>query len=140
MGKVAVVYWSATGNTEAMANEVAEGAKAAGLSVDMHTADAFNKGMVDQYDGIAFGCPSMGNEVLEESEFEPMYADVKGALAGKKVVLFGSYDWGDGQWMREWEEDIKDAGANLVAESFITRLEPDDEAKSNCQALGKALA
>ena len=91
MSKVAVVYWSGTGNTETMANAVAEGAKGAGAEVDVIVANDFNSGKVAEYDGIAFGCPAMGAENLEESEFEPMFTEVEGSLSGKKIALFGSY-------------------------------------------------
>ena len=139
MSKVAVVYWSSTGNTEAMANAVAEGAKAAGAEVvTFETAD-FTAEKVDEFDAIAFGCPAMGAEVLEESEFEPMFEACKGALDGKKIALFGSYGWGDGEWMRNWEDSCKEAGANLVCESVICQEEPDDEATEACKALGAAL-
>ena len=132
MSKVAVVFWSGTGNTEAMADAVAQGARGAGASVDASKVAA--------YDGIAFGCPAMGAEVLEEDEFEPMFQDVKGALAGKAIALFGSYGWGDGEWMRNWEDDCKAAGANLVVDSVIANEAPDDDAIAACKALGAALA
>ena len=114
MSKVAVVFWSGTGNTESMADAVAQGARGAGASVDVLGPSDFDASKVAAYDGIAFGCPAMGAEVLEEDEFEPMFQDVKGALAGKAIALFGSYGWGDGEWMRNWEDDCKAAGANLV--------------------------
>lgn len=139
MSKVAVVYWSSTGNTEAMANAVAEGAKAAGAEVvTFETAD-FTAEKVDEFDAIAFGCPAMGDEVLEDTEFEPMFDGCKDALKGKNIALFGSYGWGDGEWMRNWEDSCKEAGANLVCESVICQEEPDDEATEACKALGAAL-
>ena len=104
MSKVAVVYWSGTGNTEAMAYAVEEGAKDKGAEVFFIQAADFSADQVSAYDAIAFGCPAMGDEVLEESEFDPMFTDVEAALSGKKVALFGSYGWGDGQWMRDWED------------------------------------
>ena len=134
MSKVAIVFWSGTGNTEAMANAVAEGAKNAGAEVEMIAAADFNAGRAAEFDGIGFGCPAMGSEVLEEDEFQPMWDDVKGSLAGKKVVLFGSYGWGDGEWMRNWAEEA--AGA----ESYICNEAPDDEAVAACQELGAKLA
>jgi flavodoxin short chain len=140
MSKVAVVFWSGTGNTEAMADAVAQGARGAGASVDVLGPSDFNATKVTAYDGIAFGCPAMGAEVLEEDEFEPMFADVKGALSGKPIALFGSYGWGDGEWMRDWEEDCKAAGADLVVEPVIANEMPDDEALAVCKALGAALA
>ena len=92
------------------------------------------------YDALAFGCPAMGAEELEDSEFEPMFADVEGALAGKKVALFGSYGWGDGQWMRDWEDRCKSAGISLAAESVLANETPGDAEIANCKALGAALA
>ncbi|MDO4268274.1 MAG: flavodoxin [Eubacteriales bacterium] len=140
MSKIAVVYWSGTGNTEAMANAVAEGAKGKGADVSMLTSAEFDASMVDQYDGIAFGCPAMGAEVLEESEFEPMFEACKPALSGKKIALFGSYGWGDGQWMRDWEESCVEAGANMACDFVICNEAPDDDALEACKALGAALA
>ena len=140
MSKVAVVFWSGTGNTEAMADAVAQGARGAGASVDVLGPSDFNATKVAAYDGIAFGCPAMGAEVLEEDEFEPMFADVKGALSGKPIALFGSYGWGDGEWMRDWEDDCKAAGADLVVEPVMANEMPDDEALAACRALGAALA
>ncbi len=138
--KTAVVYWSGTGNTEAMAEAVANGAKAAGADVTTFTADSFNVDAAAEFDAIALGCPSMGSEELEESEFRPMFDAVKGALAGKKVGLFGSYGWGDGEWMRNWQEECKEAGIALVMDGVICNDAPDEEAAANCEALGKALA
>ena len=111
MSHIAVVYWSGTGHTEAMANKVAEGVTSAGGDVTVLTASEFNASMMDSYDAIAFGCPSMGAEQLEESEFEPMFQECTSGLNGKKIALFGSYGWGDGEWMRTWEEDCKGYGA-----------------------------
>ena len=139
MSKVAVVYWSSTGNTEAMANAVADGAKKAGAEAELLGCSDFSAAKVAEYDAIAFGCPAMGAEVLEESEFEPMFEACKGALNGKKIALFGSYGWGDGEWMRNWEDSCKETGANLVCESVICQEEPDDEATEACKALGAAL-
>lgn len=140
MSKVAVVYWSGTGNTETMANAVAEGAKGAGAEVDVLVANDFNSGKVAEYDGIAFGCPAMGAENLEESEFEPMFTEVEGSLSGKKIALFGSYGWGSGEWMADWEERSKAAGAVLATYSVICQEAPDDDAVENCKKLGAALA
>lgn len=140
MSKIAVVYWSGTGNTEMMANAVADGAKGAGAEVSLYTATDFGASMVDDFDAIAFGCPSMGAEELEESEFEPMFSGCKDKLSGKKIALFGSFGWGDGEWMRTWEDDCRSAGANLACDSVICQEEPDDAAKAQCGALGAALA
>ena len=137
MSKVAIVFWSATGNTETMANCIAEGAGAAATIVPCGEMNAAKLG---EYDVVAFGCPAMGAEQLEESEFEPMFASLEGSLNGKKVALFGSYGWGDGEWMRTWEESCRDKGANLVCDSVICQETPDDEALSACRSLGEALA
>lgn len=140
MSKIAVVYWSGTGNTEAMAAAVAEGAREKGADVTLITAADFSADQVDSYDAIAFGCPSMGAEQLEESEFEPMFTACEGSLQGKNIALFGSFGWGDGEWMRNWEERCIQDGASLVSDSVICNEAPDDEALSACRALGAALA
>lgn len=139
MSKTAVVYWSGTGNTEAMANAVVKGAKEKGAEVTLFTAADFGADQVADFDAIAFGCPSMGTEELEDSEFEPMFSAVKDQLSGKKIALFGSYGWGDGEWMRNWEEDCKACGAVLAADSVICNDAPDDDATAQCEALGAAL-
>ena len=140
MSKIAIVYWSGTGNTEAMANLVAEGVAAAGGQADLLTPELFDAGQVDQYAAFAFGCPSMGTEQLEESEFEPMFSDCEGKLKGKNIALFGSYGWGDGEWMRNWETACREDGADLIQDGVICNEEPDEEAKEACRNLGKALA
>ena len=140
MSKVAVVYWSGTGNTEAMAGAVVEGAKEKGAEVSLLTAAEFTAGQVGEYDAIAFGCPSMGVEELEDSEFEPMFSACEGSLGGKPIALFGSYGWGDGEWMRNWEARCKIDGANLVCESVLCNEAPDDEGLAACRSLGAALA
>ncbi len=139
MSKIAVVYWSATGNTEAMANAVAAGAKDAGNEVDLFTIDAFDASKVSEYNGIAFGCPAMGDEALEEDEFQPAWDALKGKLSGKKIALFGSYDWGEGDWMRSWEEDAKGTGAILVDDGLICNLTPGADEEESCKKLGAAL-
>ena len=140
MSKVAVVFWSGSGNTQAMADAVAAGAQEKGADVSVFDPADFSADMVSQFDGIAFGCPAMGAEVLEEAEFDPMFTDVEGSLMGKKVGLFGSYGWGDGQWMRDWEERTKGDGAMLVADGVMANEAPDDAALDACKALGAALA
>lgn len=139
MSKIAIVYWSGTGNTEAMAAAVADGAKNAGAQVSMIAASEFSPSMMDDYDAIAFGCPAMGAEVLEEDEFQPMFDSCESKLAGKPIALFGSYGWGDGEWMRTWEETCQKCGANLCCNSVICQEAPDDEATENCHKLGAAL-
>lgn len=134
MSQVAVVYWSGTGHTEAMAQAVAVAAQA-----DLFTAAEFDADKAANYAAIAFGCPSMGAEQLEDSEFEPMFEAVKPSLAGKKVALFGSYGWGGGEWMHNWERDCRSSGIQLACDSVICNEAPDDAALAACQALGKAL-
>ena len=140
MSKVAIVYWSGTGNTEAMANAVAEGAKAQGAEATLFSAGEFDASLMDNFDAVAFGCPAMGAEVLEEGEFEPMFSACEAKLAGKKIALFGSCGWGDGEWMRNWEETCATDGAALACESVICQETPDDDALTACKALGAALA
>ena len=137
--KTAVIYWSGTGNTEAMAHAVAEGMTAAGAEAVLLTPAEVAPGNLNAYAAIAFGCPAMGAEVLEETEFRPMFDACKRSLGGKRVALFGSYGWGDGEWMRTWESDCDSAGVNLVCESVICTETPDDAALEACRALGKAL-
>ena len=138
--KTAVIYWSGTGNTEAMARAVAEGMTAAGAEAVLLTPAEVASDDLNAYAAIAFGCPAMGAEVLEEMEFQPMFDACKRSLGGKRVALFGSYGWGDGEWMRTWEENCVDAGCVFAADYVICNEAPDDDAISACNALGAALA
>lgn len=141
MSKAAVIYWSSTGNTEAMAQAVAEGAKAAGVETDLMEVSQVSPDQALEYEVLALGCPAMGDEELEEGEFEPFFAEIEKGLSGKKAVLFGSYDWGDGQWMREWYDRTKDAGAELLTEEgLIINNTPDEEGLEACRELGKKMA
>ena len=134
MSKAAVIYWSGTGNTEQMAAAVAEGAGAELFSVSDFS------GNIDDYDRVAFGCPAMGAEELEDGEFEPFFSSVEGKLSGKTIALFGSYGWGDGEWMRNWETRVESDGAVLVGgEGVIANDAPSDDDLEKCKALGKAL-
>ena len=139
MSKIAVVYWSGTGNTEQMAFAVLEGAKENGTDAVLFQASEFDASMMDSYDAVAFGCPAMGAEVLEEDEFQPLFDSCETKLSGKKIALFGSYGWGDGEWIRDWEETCKRAGAELVCDSVICNDAPDEEGLSACKDLGGAL-
>ncbi len=139
MSKVAVVYWSGTGNTEIMANAVAEGVREAGGEAETIVVSSFSANDVNGYDAIAWGCPAMGDEVLEESEFQPVWDDCKGKIEGKKIALFGSYGWGDGLWMREWEKECRELGLTLACDGVMANDSPDDGAREACKALGKAL-
>ncbi len=137
--KIAVVYWSSTGNTEAMAQAVVEGAKHAGAEAELFTAAEFDGGKMDEFDAVAFGCPAMGAEELEDGEFAPMFETCESKLSGKKIALFGSYGWGDGEWMRTWEDACRGDGATVVCDSVICCGTPDDAATAECGALGAAL-
>lgn len=139
MSKVAIVYWSGTGNTEAMAAAVLEGVTENGGEGVLLTSAEFTPDMLDSFDAVAFGCPSMGSEQLEESEFEPMFTACEAQLSGKRIGLFGSYGWGDGEWMRTWEEECKNDGAVLVCDPVICNEAPDGTAEEECRALGKML-
>lgn len=123
-----------------MAQAVQNGALAAGAEAKLIKSDAFDAAMVDAFDTIAFGCPSMGAEQLEEDEFEPMFEACKSKLSGKRIALFGSYGWGDGEWMRTWKDQCVELGAVLTTEPVICIEAPDDEATAACEALGKSLA
>jgi len=141
MKKTAVIYWSGTGNTETMANAVLEGMTAAGADAKLLTVDQVNTAELNGYAAIAFGCPAMGSEVLEEMEFQPMFDACKNCLGGKAVALFGSYGWGDGQWMRDWVERAQGDGAQVLnGEGLICNEAPDDDVQAACRKLGADLA
>lgn len=137
--KVSIVYWSGTGNTELMAASAAEGAKRAGADVEMLTAAEADASVLKS-DALLFGCPAMGAEELEETEFEPFFSAIEGKLAGKKVGLFGSYGWGDGEWMRTWTERVKKAGGVMIADGVIANEAPGEAASAECEALGEKAA
>ena len=141
MSKVLVVYWSGTGNTEAMAEKIKEGLESAGAAVDLKTVSEVDASDINAYEKVAFGCPSMGVEVLEEDEFEPFFADVEGSLSGKKIALFGSFGWGDGQWMTDWEDRVRANGANLFQDKGLTvNSTPEGEDEDNCMNFGADFA
>ena len=139
MKKTAVIFWSGTGNTEAMANAVLAGMQSAGADAVLLSCAEVDSSMIDALDAVALGCPAMGAEVLEEGEFEPMFSAVEGVLAGKKVGLFGSWGWGEGVWMQDWESRCAADGAK-VAGTVTCQNAPDDGALEECRALGRALA
>ena len=139
MEEIYVVYWSQTGNTKEMAEAVGEGIRAAGKTANVVEVGSVSADELRDKEVFALGCPAMGAEVLEEEEMEPFVAEVEKFAAGKKIALFGSYGWGDGEWMRTWEDTCRSAGANLVCESVICMETPDDEAEANCRSLGAAL-
>lgn len=136
---IPVIYWSGTGNTETMAKAVAEGIKDSGKEAKLLAVGDASAADVEAAEAVALGCPAMGDEILEEDEMEPFVESIADAVKGKKVVLFGSYDWGDGQWMRDWQDRMKGYGADVVKEGVIANLEPDDDALAACKELGKAL-
>lgn len=140
MNKVAIIYWSGTGNTKLMAELIAQGAENQGALVSLkEVANATNRD-IEEVDIIALGCPSMGDEVLEESEMEPFVESIESIVKNKKVALFGSYGWGDGQWMRDWEERMFSNGAIIISDCVIANYEPDDDKKEECIKLGQKLA
>lgn len=141
MGKTAMIYWSGTGNTEEMANAILSGIKESGKEADIFTVSEISPSTAAEYDTLVLGCPAMGAEVLEESEFEPFFSELEGNISGKSVALFGSYGWGDGEWMRNWEERVKDAGASLIGgEGLIVNEAPDDSALDECKKFGAEAA
>ena len=141
MDKVQIVYWSATGNTEEMANAIAEGVKEAGAIAEVISVESADKEALLTANAFALGCPAMGAEELEEGDMEPFVASIEGSVSGKQILLFGSYDWGDGEWMRLWVERMQNAGASIIGgEGIIANNEPDDEAKEACKEAGKKLA
>ena len=133
MSNIAIVFWSATGNTEAMANAVVEGAKASGAEVIFGTADSADKAAVTGCDVILLGSPAMGDEVLEDT-MEDFYTGIEASLNGKKVGIFGSYDWGDGQWLRDWNDRLTNAGAVSAAEPLMVHLTPEEADVEQCKA------
>ena len=140
MSKVYVIYWSQTGNTLAMANAIGAGIEEAGAQADVLEVGSANIGDIKDAAGFALGCPAMGAEELEDSEMEPFVSEVEKIAAGKTIALFGSYGWGDGEWMRNWEETCKNDGALMACDFVICNEAPDDDAAAACKALGKALA
>jgi len=140
MANILLVYWSGTGNTEIMAEKIKEGMENAGASVDMRTVDQVDPSEIANFDKIAFGCPSMGVETLEEDEFEPFFEAVEGSLSGKKVALFGSYGWGEGEWMDAWQDRTVSTGAKLYEEGFKVNSTPSSEEEERCVEFGEGFA
>jgi len=130
MSKIAVIFWTSTGNTEVMADAVMESLKGADIEGIKIPASQFDINTVSDYDAFAFGCPAMGDEQLDEYEFEPMFKSVLPLIAGKPVVLFGSYGWGDGEWMRKWEETCINNGV-IPLKTYIANYTPDDSTIEN---------
>lgn len=140
MRKATIIYWTGTGNTKVMADAVAEGMASDNVEIDVISVEDATKDMVINSEILAFGCPSMGAEVLEEDEMEPFIESLSDVdFGGKKVGLFGSYDWGDGEWMRDWQNRMIGYGADMVGEGLIAHLTPDEDAIEECMDLGSDL-
>ena len=138
---ISVVYWSGTGNTQAMAEAIGEGIESAGAQANVISVDQASVDVLAEEDVFALGCSAMGAEELEESEMEPFVAELEGKVSGKKILLFGSYGWGDGEWMRNWVEQMEGAGATVVGgEDAICQEAPDEDAQDELKAMGKQLA
>ena len=140
MKKVAVIYWSGTGNTQAMADAVVEGAREAGADVTLFQVSDFFDSMMDDYDAFAFGCPAMGDEELEDIEFAPVYDACEMKISGRTAAIFGSYSWNDGEWIRKWDARIRNAGAIIAHDYVMCADYPDDDAIRACKELGASLA
>lgn len=141
MDKVYVVFWSQTGNTEAMAKAVASGVAEVGKEAVLLSPTEAKIGELAEATAFALGCPAMGAEVLEETEMEPFVTEVEKIASGKTIALFGSYGWGDGEWMRDWVERMGNAGAQVIGNTGVIALEaPDGESIEKCKELGRALA
>lgn len=141
MSKIAVIYWSQTGNTEMMANAIAEGIRETGAECDVLTVPAVSADQAAEYEKLALGCPAMGAEVLEEMDFEPFFTELERRLSGRPVALFGSYGWGDGQWMRDWVQRTQDANANLYQdEGLMINETPDEDGLEQCREFGRGFA
>lgn len=137
--KVNIIYWSGTGNTKAMADAIGQGAKSQGAEVREILVSDASLADVKDVDRIAFGCPAMGQEELEEAEMRPFMDEANEYLSGKKVLLFGSYEWADGEWMEKWVEEVKETGANLISDGLICYDYPDDDAINECTNMGVEL-
>lgn len=141
MDKIYVVYWSQSGNTQAMAEAIGQGITDAGKEAEVIPVGSASVDLLKDAKVFALGCPAMGAEVLEESEMEPFVMELEGSVSGKTLALFGSYGWGDGQWMRDWEERMIGAGAALLnGEGLICNEAPDDDTLQECNYLGKQMA
>ena len=141
LDKIYVVYWSQSGNTQAMAEAVGAGITAAGKEAAVVDVSSVSTAELKNAKAFALGCPAMGAEELEETEMEPFVAELEGSISGKKIGLFGSYGWGDGQWMRDWASRFENAGAVIVGGEGVICVEaPDDEAVNACKKLGNELA
>lgn len=141
MDKIQVVYWSQGGNTQAMAEAIGKGIQDAGKEAKVVFVSDASLDELKSANVFALGCPAMGAEVLEEGEMEPFVTEVEAFASGKTIALFGSYGWGDGQWMRDWVDRMSAAGANVLnGEGLMSHEAPDEDVLDECVALGKQLA
>lgn len=141
MSKAAVIYWSQTGNTQMMAESIAQGIREGGMACDLFSLPSLSPQEAASYDKLALGCPAMGAEVLEEMDFDPFYTELEGSLSGRKVALFGSYGWGDGQWMRDWVDRADAAGADVyTGQGLMINETPDDDGLTQCAQFGSGFA
>lgn len=137
MSKIGIIYWSGTGNTETMAEAIKEGVANAGADVELFSVDAFS-GSINDYDGLILGCPACGDEELDDGEFEPFFNDNLENLSGKKVAIFGSYEWNEGEWIKVWANRCKEAGIELFkGEGLKVYSAPEDEHIEECKAFGE---
>ena len=141
MDKIYVVYWSQTGNTEVMAEAVSQDIRESGREVETLNVSQITADTLKEAQAFALGCPAMGDEVLEESEMEPFMEQLDPMISGKQIGLFGSYGWGDGQWMREWQDRVMADGAVVAGgEGVIAQEMPDEDVLAACRNLGRILA
>ena len=137
MSKAIIVYWTGSGNTEIMAEKIKDGIDSCGYDVKMCMVDEIESEELLTYNNIIFGCPSMGEEILEETEFEPFFSEIEKNIENKNIALFGSYGWGDGEWMKTWEERVRNSGAILFKEGLIINYTPEEEDERICENFGK---
>lgn len=139
MKEVAIVYYSGTGNTAEMAQMLVSFFSDKAQVTVFDDASIFTPDIAQKYNYIAFGCPAMGNEVLEEDVFEPMFSSLLPILENKNIILFGSYGWGNGEWMRNWEDEVREVNAILKNDGVICQEAPTEETKILLEEAGKAL-
>ncbi len=139
MSKIAVIYYSSTGNTEIMANKISDGAKESGNEVDVFSCSEFDITSVNGYDAIILGCPACGSEELDDSEFLPMFESIKSDLTGKKVGLFGSYGWGGGEYMNVFKEECENNSITIIGEPILAENTPDSDVEEQCINFGKTI-
>ncbi|WP_294403555.1 flavodoxin [uncultured Clostridium sp.] len=135
-----IVYYSLSGNTKRMAELIADGIKMRGKDAELVDFESIGAEEAVNEEVIILGCPSQGVESLEESVVEPFVESLEGKINGKKVALFGSYGWGNGEWMKDWEERLESYGGKLIGEGLIINEMPEDENEQVCIDFGKMIA